>query len=210
MTRLLGIDQTTVIFQETWAEFATELFRGIRGGSQVNSSQPELKASGSARTWLTIAKLASLLDSDPQLAEAQLWRLKYSRAEIQAVGTVLRALPRLCAKPLTEWTLAEQYFFFKEVGVTFPALALLAIAAGTPLEAIAGLITRFLDAEDPVAHPMPLVTGQDLMSALDIPAGPMIGKLLAALQLARAEGKVTNRKDALALAADLLKHKAAE
>ena len=210
LTRLLGIDQTTVIFQETWAEFATELFRGIRGGSQVNSSQPELKASGSARTWLTIAKLASLLDSDPQLAEAQLWRLKYSRAEIQAVGTVLRALPRLCAKPLTEWTLAEQYFFFKEVGVTFPALALLAIAAGTPLEAIAGLITRFLDAEDPVAHPMPLVTGQDLMSALDIPAGPMIGKLLAALQLARAEGKVTNRKDALALAADLLKHKAAE
>ncbi|MCY7323888.1 MAG: CCA tRNA nucleotidyltransferase [Phormidesmis sp. CAN_BIN36] len=209
LTRLLGIDQTTVIFQETWAEFATELFRNIRGGSLVNSSQPEIKASGSTRTWLTIAKLAGLLDSDPQLAEAQLWCLKYSRAEIQAVGTVLRALPRLCAKPLI-WTLAEQYFFFKEVGATFPTLAILAIAAGTPLEAIAALITRFLDADDPVAHPVPLLTGQDLMSALRIPAGPMIGQLLAALQLARAEGKVANREDALTLAVDLLKQKATE
>jgi len=206
LARLLGIDQTTVIFQETWAEFATELARSIRGGSPSNAGQSEPKASGSARTWLTIAKLASLLASDPQQAEAQLWRLKYSRAEIQSVSVALKELPRFDAgSPIEEWTLADQYFFFKEVGATFPALAILAIAAGTPLEAISMLIRRFLNADDPVAHPTPLLTGQDLMSALNLVAGPRIGQLLAALQLARAEGKITTREDALALAADLIR-----
>ncbi len=206
LTRLLGIDQTTVIFQETWAEFAAELARSIRGGSSSNSSQSEPKASGSARTWITIAKLASLLSADPQQAEAQLWRLKYSRAEIQAVSVALKGLPRLSAGSLVEeWTLADQYLFFKEVGATFPALAILAIAAGTPLESISVLIRRFLTAGDPVAHPIPLVTGQDLMIALSLSAGPRIGQLLAALQLARAEGKIKTREDALALAADLIR-----
>ena len=57
---------------------------------------------------------------------------------------------------------------------------------------------------------MPLLSGQDLMTALKLSAGPLIGKLLAALQLARAEGQVKNREEALALAADLLNQKAAE
>ncbi|MCY7278356.1 MAG: CCA tRNA nucleotidyltransferase, partial [Phormidesmis sp. CAN_BIN44] len=70
---------------------------------------------------------------------------------------------------------------------------------------ISMLIRRFLNADDPVAHPTPLLTGQDLMSALNLVAGPRIGQLLAALQLARAEGKITTREDALALAAGLIR-----
>lgn len=206
LARLTAIDQTAVIFRETWAEFEAHLFHNIRGASQLSSvCKPQPKASSSARNWLTIAKLASFLHTDPQQAEAQLWRLKYSRAEIQAVSTVLKSLPRLTiGNTALQWTLAEQYFFFREVGAAFPALAILAIAAGTPSEVLAPLIERFLDASDPVAYPTSLVTGQDLMTALQLSAGPQIGQLLAALQLARAEGKIVTRQDALDLAAYLL------
>jgi tRNA nucleotidyltransferase (CCA-adding enzyme) len=49
-----------------------------------------------------------------------------------------------------------------------------------------------------------VLTGQDLMGALKLPAGPKIGRLLAALQLARAEGKISSRDDAIALAKTLV------
>jgi tRNA nucleotidyltransferase (CCA-adding enzyme) len=204
LARLTAIDQTAVVFQETWADFEAELFQNIRTAARSGQGKLE-KPSGSARNWLTIAKLAALLDPDPQQAEGQLWRLKYSRAEIQAVSTVLKNLPRFANISQIDWTLAEQYFFFREVGVTFAALAILAIAAGTPLETITPLIHRFLKVEDPVAHPSSLVTGQDLMSALALSAGPQIGQLLAALQLARAEGKIFNAEDAIAWAANLVR-----
>jgi len=204
LARLRAIDQTVVVFQETWADFEAELFQNIRTASRNGQGKLE-KPSGLARNWLTIAKLAALLSPDPQQAEAQLWRLKYSRAEIQAVSTVLKNLPRFENNAQIDWTLGEQYFFFREVGATFSALAILAIAVGTPLETIAPLIRRFLNAEDPVAHPSSLVTGQDLMSALDLPAGPQIGQLLAALQLARAEGRIFNGEAAIAWAANLVR-----
>jgi tRNA nucleotidyltransferase (CCA-adding enzyme) len=66
------------------------------------------------------------------------------------------------------------------------------------------MINRFLTPNDPVAHPTPLVTGQDLMAYLKLPPGPQIGRLLAEIQLARAEGAVMGREDALRLAEHLL------
>ncbi|WP_238392880.1 CCA tRNA nucleotidyltransferase [Myxacorys almedinensis] len=217
-----AIDRTSVVIQETWTEFWAELVRGVRHSTASDKARTEPKASGSARTWVTIAKLASLLSSDPDRAEAQLWRLKYSRAEIQAVSTVLKAMPAFqTGKACCDWTLAEQYFFFQSVGVTFPAVMLLAIGsaklsrgtAGLPFnqpsaegssQASASLIHRFLTPTDSVAHPTALATGQDLMKTLHIPAGPIIGRLLAALQLAHAEQKITDRAEALALAKSLL------
>ena len=154
---------------------------------------------------MTIAKLASLLPDDPQAAEAQLWRLKYSRAEIQAVSTVLKALPQLkSGHAIANWSLAEQYQFFQTVGTVFPAIALLGFAIKLPVEGVAMLIDRFLDPTDPVAHPSPILTGQDLISILQIPPSPQIGKLLAALQLARAEGRISTREEAVKFARSLL------
>jgi tRNA nucleotidyltransferase (CCA-adding enzyme) len=199
LAQVAAIDRRVGILQETWIAFSDLLRRNIRHGA---SDKPEFpKAAGSIRTWIMVAKLASLMPPQPQLAEAQLWRLKYSRAEIQAVSTVVKGLPQL--QTLTtelDWSLAEQYFFFQSIGAAFPALALLAIAASIPLGAIAPLMQRFLNPDDPVAHPAPLVTGQDLMMGLNLSAGPRIGQLLAALQLARAEGKIHDRDSALALA----------
>lgn len=197
--RIAAIDHAATMIQETSTEFWAELNRSIRG-----ANPSETKSSGSVRTWVTLAKLAALLPDEPEAAEAQLWRLKYSRAEIQAVSTVVKSLPKLEVEPsIGEWTLATQYFFFQAVGAVFPAVALCAIAQGRSTE-MQELIDRFLDPSDPVAHPVPVLSGQDLMSALQLPAGPKIGRLLAALQLARAEGKIVTREDALALAPHLL------
>jgi tRNA nucleotidyltransferase (CCA-adding enzyme) len=207
LAQVAAIDRIVGILQETWLAFSDLLRRNIRhstptAGSSSNSRPDLPKAAGSARTWMMIAKLASLMAGQPQPAEAQLWRLKYSRAEIQAVSTVLKSLPQVQTLGVgPDWSLAEQYFFFQGVGNTFPAVALVAIATGVPLSAIAPLMHRFLDPADPVAHPTPLLTGQDLMAALNLPAGPQIGQLLAALQLARAEHRISDRDSALAMAA---------
>jgi tRNA nucleotidyltransferase (CCA-adding enzyme) len=221
---IAAIDQTTAILQETVPDFAVELTNQLRSTSAKTAgaettrpapSSADSKASGSSRTWLTAAKLASLLPFDSVAAEAQLRRLKYSRSEVQTVSTVIRVMPQLCAvavnsltdpawKTQPEIPIAHspraQYLFFQEVGAAFPAVALLVIAAGVPLTQLLPLIHHFLTPNDPIAHPTPLLTGQDLMTALKLSAGPHIGRLLAEIQLARAEGKITNREEALQLA----------
>jgi tRNA nucleotidyltransferase (CCA-adding enzyme) len=193
--QVAAIDHVVVHLQETYPEFWSELSRTVRGTPKAS------EAKGSVRTWVTIAKLASLLPDDPQAAEAQLWKLKYSRAEIQAVSTVVKTLPLLkTGDAIAQWSLAEQYGFFQTVGVVFPAIALLGLAIQLPLEGVAMLVDRFLNSSDPVAHPSPILTGQDLMSVLQIPPSPQIGRLLAALQLARAEGKISTREEAVGFA----------
>ena len=227
-----AIDQAAALLQETLPDFAWELFSRMRPGAKRqpaskggtgsgDSTAPLPAVSGSTRTWLTTAKLTSLLPANLAQAEAQLRRLKYSRTDVQAVSTILKCLPLLCAasqpddiapdwhlQPLAQLDLSlrEQYEFFQLAGATFPAIALLAIAIGTPVAAIAPLVNRFLTPGDPVAHPTPLLTGQDLMTALNLPAGPRIGKLLAAIQLARAEAKITTPIEALQLAETLVNH----
>lgn len=49
-----------------------------------------------------------------------------------------------------------------------------------------------------------LVTGHDLMAALDVPPGPALGRLLSSIEEATAVGEVTSREDALHLAARVL------
>jgi len=247
-----AIDQVAIILEESLPSFAHELSSRIRGLSKAmrafsgsasatevspfppNGATPSVpKVQGSYRTWLTIAKLASLLPMQPTAAEAQMRRLKYSRHEIQAVSTVLKFLPQLNpafaqseeTAPLEDWAMSnaathdsnsietiaplsfsplrQQYEFFQGVGTAFPAVVVLAIATGVPLEAIIPLIQRFLMPDDPVAHPIPLLTGQDLMTQLHLPAGPRIGRLLAAIQLARAEGKIHSPEEALQFAVSL-------
>jgi tRNA nucleotidyltransferase (CCA-adding enzyme) len=98
----------------------------------------------------------------------------------------------------------QQYYLFRRMREAFPAVVVVAIAAGFALASIAPLIDEYLNPCSPIAHPKPLVTGQDLMSALTLPSGPMVGKLLSALELAQAEGQIATVKDALQLAQQLL------
>lgn len=183
------IDRVTATLEETWTGF--ELSGWLRD---------QQRSSGSGRSWLKIAKLTALVSPEAQTAEQELWRLKYSRAEIQAVLSVLRFLPQMQPETLPTLSLGEQYHLFRGIGAAFPALAVLAIAGGTPLALVAPLIDRFLTPEDVVAHPTPPVTGRDLMAALKLPSCPEIGQLLETIQLAQAEGKIHGREEALELA----------
>jgi tRNA nucleotidyltransferase (CCA-adding enzyme) len=207
LARLSHIDRIVSDLKQDWPDLAQLLRQNIRSAHRGNGPVPalpslEAPASGSTRTWITTAKLACLMPSDVTAAEAQLWQLKYSRAEVQAVTTVQRALPALIAGETA--TPAQKYHFCQTVSSIFPAVVISALAADVPLTALRSLIHCYLDPEDQIAHPTPLLSGQDLMRGLAIAPSPQVGQLLAALQLARAEGQIGTREDALAFARSLL------
>jgi tRNA nucleotidyltransferase (CCA-adding enzyme) len=190
------MDQAVVALQQHFPTLAAEL---------TNWPRDQQNVSGIGRSWLRVAKLANLVSSDGETAEAELWRLKYSRIEVQSVVTLVRhrdALPLFAKQGMTA---REQFYLFRAVGSTFPALVMVAMADGVSLEAIAPLIERFLTDDDAIAHPKPLLSGRDLMRQLDLPPSPRIGQLLEAIQIAQAEGQIATAADALRWARSHLK-----
>ncbi len=196
-----------VWFENAKAENIQQVVRVDESAKLIGKIWPKLieTPSDNLRTKpVVMAKLASLVCSVPAEAELELMRLKYSRAEIRTVTAAVKHLPRLLKEGTVPMNLTQQYFFFLDVGDIFPILAVLAVAVGSNTEAIAPLIHRYLDPKDRVAHPKPLVTGNDLMQALQIPPSPKIGKLLTEIQLAWIEGKISTSEDALQFAASLV------
>jgi tRNA nucleotidyltransferase (CCA-adding enzyme) len=193
LERLTGLNQIDHIFaalQTTWPAY-TELLAGwIR----------EQTVPGLHRSWLKATKLGQLIAWDIEGAEATLSRLKYSRAEQQAVIAMLKGWLYLqaCGESLSR---RQQYRLFKLSGVSFLAMALLGLAQGLPEAMMIGLIQRYLDPTDPVAHPSALVSGRDLMQHLQLRSGPQIGELLESIQIFQAEGQIATREQALAWAA---------
>ena len=156
-------------------------------------------------TWLGIAKLACLVNSNPEIAVSELEKLTYSKAEIQSVTTALRTFPKLNS----QLSLREQYFLFREAGSVFPTTAILATAYGNvvrdmsedkPLTTYASLLSRYLNPDDPVAHPTQLVSGTNIISSLNIPSSPLIGKLLTEIAVAQVEGKISTSYEAIEFA----------
>ncbi|KAB8333906.1 CCA tRNA nucleotidyltransferase [Scytonema tolypothrichoides VB-61278] len=187
VTLLAVVDKVASQLAEILPQFALELAQYLRDTVKT--------------TCLGVAKLASLVNSEGEIAEIELIQLTYSRAEIKAVTTALRVLPQL-KKPLM--SLREQYFLFQEAGLVFPASAILALAHGTSVEALIPLITRYLNPDDLVAYPTPLLSGRHLMLALNIPASPLVGKLLTEIAVAHIEGKISTAEQAIEFAAGLL------
>lgn len=216
------IDRLETLFQllkSDWPLLHDLISQPIRAQSSNKSEQKKnVEMSGGRRSsWLTMAKLASLMPDDVTIAETQLWQLKYSRSEIHAVLTILKTLPKLQAllKAAPDMALSPnsdtapdnrraQYALFQQVGVVFPALCIQALASGIEMAALRPLINRYLDPEDVVAHPVPVLSGQDLMSHLNLPPSPQIGRLLAALQIARAEGLIETQGEAIVFARRIL------
>jgi tRNA nucleotidyltransferase (CCA-adding enzyme) len=187
---LAAVDAAAAALIQTWPTLGVELAQFIR--DTVKTS------------WLAIARLSCLVAPEPDVAEAQLMQLTYSRAEIRGVTTALKLLPQLQLTKPDQMSVRSQYFLFRTAGNVFPTLAVLAVAMGTPMAAIAPLINRYLTPGDPVAHPTPLVSGRDLMQALHLSAGPQIGKLLTEVAIAQVEGQISTTAEALELAAQLI------
>jgi tRNA nucleotidyltransferase (CCA-adding enzyme) len=185
--QLRAVDSASDRLTQIWPQLGEELQKCIRDTVKT--------------TWLGIAKLACLVSQNPEVAEIELQELTYSRAEIKAVITALKLFVQLNASSMS---LREQYFLFQEAGFVFPTTAVLAVANGTSIEAIAPLINRYLNPNDLVAHPAPLVSGKDLIAALQIPASPLVGKLLTEIAIAQIEGKVSTAAEAIEFASQIV------
>lgn len=192
------VEQCAWLLGKIWQEFDVQL---------------QAKVANQSLSWHSLTKLACLVSSEPKVAESQLEKLKYSRAEIRAVAVALKHLPRLLRSRSSPLDSREQYFLFQEVGRAFPMLGLLTVAVAaqkgvlqetTAVGTIAPLINRYLDPNDLAAHPQPLVEGNELMRSLQLSPSPLIGKLLVEIQIARIEGRVTTPEDALKFAATLV------
>ncbi len=187
--QIIAVEQAEAILTEYYSNLALELNTPI---------------SGKSLSLLSLTKLTNLLPSVADRAEELLSDLKYSRAEMRVILTIIQYLPELLSSSTSPMSLRQEYFFFRNVGSVFPALAVMAIAEGMTLDGLTFLIQRYLNPKDPVAHPTPLVTGKDLMAALNLPPSPQIGQLLIEIQIARIEGKIHSRDDALGFAAQLI------
>lgn len=184
---LLAIDNTATQLSQTWPQLGVELAARVRDTVKT--------------TWLGITKLATLVHPKPDTAEIELQKLTYSRAEIKAVTTTLKMLPRLNNPQMS---LREQYFCFQDGGNVFPATVVLSVARGNVVEAIAPLIRRYLNPDDLVAHPTQIVSGKELIVALNIPSSPLVGKLLIEITVAQIEGRISTPGEAIALARQLI------
>lgn len=189
LQQLQTIDQAAAQLHERWPDYSTLLQSWIK----------EKSTPGLHRSWLKATKLSQLLAEDPDAAEATLSTLKYSRAEQQAIISVLMGWQ--CLRQAVGHGAAsarQQYHLFKITGAGFVGVALLGLAHGVPQPIMVPLMERYLNPDDPVAHPKTLVSGRDLIQDLGLKPGPQIGELLESVHLAQAEGVVTTRDEALA------------
>lgn len=173
-------------------------------GSNVSKLEatfaPKLKFS---RTEIILTKLACLVSEIPEVAESELIKLKFSRTEVRTVTTALKYISTLQGNP-DEISLREQYFLFLDSRKVFPVLALLGSTLDTNEHLIVYLMQRYLNPEDPVVYPQPLITGHDLIKQLKLSPSPVIGKLLTEIQIAQIEGKITTIKQGLEFAENLV------
>ncbi|HCF27002.1 MAG TPA: [cytidine(C)-cytidine(C)-adenosine (A)]-adding enzyme, partial [Cyanobacteria bacterium UBA11049] len=195
LAQIVAMDRAMKALIQTWPVLKIHLLNRVNQHSRSGADR---------RTLLATAKLIGLVSPNPQQATDNLLRLKYSRAEIDLVVLLLQFLPQIQSLSLVEMNRRQQYFFFQKAGRAFPVLAVLAVAWGMSVSAVAPLVNRFLNSNDPVAHPMPLVTGKDLIKQLQLCPGPQVGHLLKQLEIAQAEETITTPQEALALARALV------
>jgi tRNA nucleotidyltransferase (CCA-adding enzyme) len=177
------IDRSIELIQSDYPALDGELDRSIRETISISRKG--------------MCKLTALLSHELSVAAAQMSRLTFSSIEIQIVSTAISYLPALLTG---EMSLREQYIWFQAVGRNFPLMVVLALASGVKIDALVALIDRYLNPEDLVAHPTPLVSGNDLMKALSIKPSPIIGKLLTEIHVARIMGEVVTPADAIKFA----------
>jgi tRNA nucleotidyltransferase/poly(A) polymerase/very-short-patch-repair endonuclease len=146
-------------------------------------------------------------------------RLRFGSRETQFVALLVEE--HLRPAQLSQGDLPTKravYRFFRDLGEAAPAclflsLADAAAARGPRLQPdrwaghvayIARVLQQGLARDDGVARPRRLVDGGALMAALDLGPGPLIGRLLDAIDEAHATGEITTQEQAIALARELI------
>lgn len=143
-----------------------------------------------------LAKLSTLAATEVETATRELTQLKYSRAKIKAVCRTVQYLPQLQAATRV-MSLREQYFWFLAVKDIFPLIMVRAIATDVDTAIIEPLIQRYLNPQDPIVYPQPLITGDDLIRELKIKPSAIFSNILTEVQIAQIESKISTRQQAL-------------
>ena len=155
-----------------------------------------------------------------QLAGQRLRQLRLSNELVQAVTQIVAGHMRpLLLMPAAEPSRRAAYRFFRAFGDNGIAIGLLALADhlatydappadGPPddatwarlLAVVATLYAFYFDSYEEVVRPVPLLDGHTLMTALNLKAGPEVGRLLGLIEEAQAAGLVHTAEEAVALA----------
>ena len=167
-------------------------------------------------------------DHDQQGAEIAASRgraLALSNDETARLETVVRNHMRILfhtnrlvreGKPLSRRAV---YRFFRDAGPAGVDVCLLALAdlratyeqtlpQGTwaaALDVVRTMLENWFEKPAESIDPLPLLNGDDLMHALNLQPGKIIGELLEALREAQAMGEVTTREQALQMAREIIR-----
>jgi len=165
------------------------------------------------RSYLALLKCAALLHTTRIDGAALAARWKLSKREAQLLHTAIHHYPDVQAliesAGMTGRTI---YRFFAQTGEPGIDAAMLYLAdalahggldqdneGGNPqADGVAKLLDAWFNHRETHISPPPLLSGRDIMRALDRQAGPQIGELLQALTEEQAAGAIRTRQQALA------------
>lgn len=157
-------------------------------------------------------------DAGADTAKRIMRRLRFSTREtgfvVKLVAEHLRPVQLAPAGEVP--TRRALYRFYRTLGDAAPAVLLLALAdaagaRGPEMTAegwsrqvayMNSLLARSVEDEG-IVQPPRLLSGRDIMTALGVPEGPVVGRLLEALREAQAAGEVQSREEALAFVKEL-------
>lgn len=144
------------------------------------------------RSALVAIKLASLVNSAHALEP-----LGLSRHEQRWLLGILRYLPAFWAEA-GKLQPIPAYRLFQATNAFFPAIVAVAIAGGMPFNRCQPWLERWLDPDDPIAHPVTLLSGDEIKQIFHLNQSPRIGELLEAVRLAQLQGLISDRQGAIA------------
>jgi poly(A) polymerase len=150
-----------------------------------------------------------------EIAARRLRRLTFSKEAVQHIKRIVRNHMRPLSLVQAQGANPSRravYRFFKESGAAGVDVCLHALAdhlatyngpgEGPAWERLLGLTSSLLDhyfnQKETAVSPPPLLSGHDVIEALQIKPGPEIGRLLRLVEEAQATGQVTTRGEALA------------
>jgi poly(A) polymerase len=152
-----------------------------------------------------------------ELARQRARELALSSSEVRQVAAIVRhhMRPAWLAQTSTDGRPSRRsiYRFFRDTGSTGLDICLLSLAdglgAGAPpekddwerrLKSAATLIDHYINHHTETVSPPPVLSGRELMTALNLAQGPEVGELLRLIQEAQAAGEVHTAAEAIALA----------
>ena len=164
------------------------------GGQPPTPGNTEGLSGEEAAVAVPLARLTALISDEgmTQLRASRALRQRCARLRFwqQSTGQAPESLPE-----------PDRLRLHEELEQDLPALALQLTKPDKEI-----WLRRWRDPDDPLFHPRAPIDGNDLLQALDLQAGPLLGRLLHHLKLERAFGRIETRREALEEAKHFLSH----